>query len=583
MKKLNAVWLGLVAMLFLACETENPNKLPLIIDQVQHNPGEAMTNTSFMDPEKLASFGYDGQVLTDYVFVQTLITWDDFDKRIFPEGSEGRKWVEDKATAFDQRLKKAHKAGIKFLCQPDVLVFPKTLVELYKDEICDDQGRVTFDKEKTWEIYRYMINAIFKRFPDLDGFVVRTGETYLTNIPYHTGNGPYKGSWKPGKKKNVLQTRLINMFREELCEKRDKTLVYRTWGYLHSRPEEYLDVTDKVEPHEKLFFSIKHQNGDFHRGTPYNKTIGIGKHQQIVEIQCQREYEGKGTHPNYIAKGVIEGFEEYGKSDYSPSSLKDLLNNPIFKGVWTWSRGGGWVGPYIENEIWPELNAYVLSAWANDTSRSEEEIFGEYMTKIGIHDEDSRKNFREMCLLSPKGVIRGHNSLVQNISPWWLRDQFMGGNRLVKELKKIHKEGNTEKVLAEKRECLAIWENIVSLSNKIKSDNEANDKFFKVSAVYGLIKYRIIAEGWTILLKGMEGDETGIYDKQAIAEAIRRYDQHWKDFAKLKEDNPDCPTIYTPYEFLYKKPHYQSGTKGMKFEVDRYRWTLEEDGNKVNV
>ena len=30
-------------------------------------------------------------------------------------------------------------------------------------------------------------------------------------------------------------------------------------------------------------------------GVPFNPCIGIGKHQQVVEVQCQREYEGKGA------------------------------------------------------------------------------------------------------------------------------------------------------------------------------------------------------------------------------------------------------------------------------------------------
>lgn len=35
-----------------------------------------------------------------------------------------------------------------------------------------------------------MLQEIFKRFPKLDGLVIRVGETYLQNTPYHTGNGP---------------------------------------------------------------------------------------------------------------------------------------------------------------------------------------------------------------------------------------------------------------------------------------------------------------------------------------------------------------------------------------------------------
>ncbi len=34
------------------------------------------------------------------------------------------------------------------------------------------------------------------------------------------------------------------------------------------------------------------------------------------------------------------------------------------KGLWTWTRGGGWWGPYIHgNELWVDLHAHVLATW----------------------------------------------------------------------------------------------------------------------------------------------------------------------------------------------------------------------------
>ena len=71
---------------------------------------------------------------------------------------------------------------------------------------------------------------------------------------------------------------------------------------------------------------------------PFNRQVGIGKHAQIVEIECQREYEGKGAFPNYIMDGVIDGFVEN-----SPRvGLNHIIaNSSNVKGIWTWSRGGG--------------------------------------------------------------------------------------------------------------------------------------------------------------------------------------------------------------------------------------------------
>ena len=55
-----------------------------------------------------------------------------------------------------------------------------------------------------------------------------------------------------------------------------------------------------------------------------------------MEVECQREYEGEGAHPNYIGAGVIDGFSE----DRAP--LKGLAMameaSPLIVGVWTCAR-----------------------------------------------------------------------------------------------------------------------------------------------------------------------------------------------------------------------------------------------------
>lgn len=63
---------------------------------------------------------------------------------------------------------------------------------------------------------------------------------------------------------------------------------------------------------------------------------------------------GALTDPNYVMSGVIEGFPEMSH----PMGLKDIVKKPQLKGLWTWTRGGGWWGPYIHgNEQWVDLHA----------------------------------------------------------------------------------------------------------------------------------------------------------------------------------------------------------------------------------
>ncbi len=343
-------------------------KMPYILDMVHNNPGEPLTVTAFNNPVLLKEKGYTGKVVNEFTFVHSAITFDKLNPQIFPVGSKEREWVMNAAKNIKENIKAAHSAGIKVYYFTDIIVLPKKLVSLYHDEICDAKGKISFERPKTVEIHKIMLNEVFETFPDLDGLVIRTGETYLNNVPYHTGNNPITNGVGS-------HLKLINLLREEVCVKRNKTIFYRTWSFggMHDSAAYYLDVTNQVEPQNNLVFSIKHTQGDYHRTYNFNPTLGIGKHKQIIEVECQREYEGKGAFPNYVMQGVIDGFEEYNttKPQNGFKCLRDLLKTDKIVGVWSWSRGGGWVGPYISNEFWCKLNAFVISKLGQNPESTE--------------------------------------------------------------------------------------------------------------------------------------------------------------------------------------------------------------------
>jgi hypothetical protein len=58
----------------------------------------------------------------------------------------------------------------------------------------------------------------------------------------------------------------------------------------------YEQMTNQIPTHPQLYFSIKHSAGDFTRPAVWNPQLGTGKHAQIVEVELQREYEGKGAY-----------------------------------------------------------------------------------------------------------------------------------------------------------------------------------------------------------------------------------------------------------------------------------------------
>lgn len=533
---------------------------------VFNNPGEAPQPTSFRNPQKLAAWGYNGEVLD--VEADSCETFDAIAPGLLPKGSKARQWIEQHARTLEQQAERAHAAGIKAYAWTQFIVLPKALVARFKDQICDAQGRIDLDRPMTQKIVRVQIAELFDRCPALDGLVVRTGEIYLFDSPYHCSSPNLSEKLAQGGTAIIhgpeSHIQLLKILRDEVCVKLHKMVFYRTWDFgnnFHTNPKYYLKVTDAIKPDPHLVFSIKYTAGDFWRMTPFNPTLGIGRHRQIVEVECQPEYYGKGAHPYYIGDGVINGWEEYAKimKPGRPEGLRDLVHNPNFAGVWTWSRGGGWGGPYIKNELWCALNAYVIAKYAENPDQTEEEIFDEFARdQLHLEGQDISR-FRKLNLLSATGVLRGQCSLLGPVDKIWARDDTISAPNLGYFIT----NHLVATALAEKKEAVADWNEIEKLSRQIHFADKQTQDFVETSAAYGRIKFSIFEQAWRILLYGQEGDMTKRYDCPKITAAIAAYDTLWKEWRKLKAEHPSCATLYKDVA---------SGNKpGIGAAVDHYR------------
>ncbi len=504
--------------------------LPLIIDMVHSNPGEARTITRFNNHDELKRWGFNAQA--PHLQVQCGITFDSLEADLVPMGSKERLWIEEHAKTVNAYIKRGKNKGIMMIPFTDILVLPKHVYNKYKKET----GNFNISKPMTQKIVRHWVNEIFNRYPDLDGLMLRSGETYLHDTPHHRGKSPVRGLNQ--------HVQLLKILREEVCAKRNKHLIYRTWGWdgFHTDANFFKQATDQVETHPKLIFSIKHTKGDFLRRFPFNPTLGVGKHKFIVEIQNQREYEGKGAYPNYIAKSVLDGFEE--ESHKGPyRCVRDLIKNDNFAGVFNWTRGGGWRGSYIQNEIWIMLNAYVISHWANNPDRSEEEIFNDFAKNILSLDEINTKRFRQIALLSAKGVLRGQYSVSFPYSTMWNRDQYYEAGCAT--LNWGIKNNRYEDVLKEKAEAVKIWQETIKLATALELPNQQLKEAIVVSCRYGYYKYAVIERAWTVISLGKVGDKTKRYDKDRMTQAAKDYFRLWKEWEQLRVDYPTtCASLY---------------------------------------
>jgi hypothetical protein len=499
---------------------------PFILDMVHHNPGEEPYKSAYNDPATIKEMGYNGKVYFLFESPALAINWESVDPEILPKGTEDRKWVDAKAAQIREMHAGCEANGMDIYAMSDLILFPKRLIEKYSIE-------KTFGDPKnplTVKFVRAQIDEMFKQFPLLDGLVVRIGETYLHDAPYHQGSILNK------KDAESTIIPLIKILREEICVKRDKQLIFRTWGSFDVDLETYMKVNDAIEPHENLTFSIKHCEGDFHRANAFSKIIGQGRHKQIIEVQCAREYEGKGAFPNYICNGVINGFEEHDRMpEEEINSLSEFYAQrpDLYAGVWTWTRGGGWNGPYIKDEMWCDVNAWVMAQWAKDPNHKEEDVLNRYaIDRIHLKGDNVAK-FRKLCLLSAEAVVRGRNSTYGDMNPWWTRDQGIAFPATPKD--DIARARN----LQQKDESIEKWAEIVSLAKSIQWENEEAREHAIGSAEYGLRLYKI----YRVLVYMSDAEYRG--DKKDIKKWIKAYDKAWAKYNKLPEEYSGVATLYT--------------------------------------
>lgn len=526
--------LAALCLTHAACAAPAEAPRPLIIDSAAESPHDR--------------WGFNAEIGGSVCGIQT---FDALDPSLLPAHSKERRWADQALADVRRKVASVKARGQLAFVATDIFVFPKALVTRYRGEICDDRGRIDIKKPKTRELFALLLQETIDKVPDLDGIVIRTGEVYLHKQPHHVASGNFSDDKRQGGTAIIdgpaSHIEILKILREEVCVKRGKSILYRTWSFgpksFHEDPDYYLKVTQAIDPHPLLLFSVKHQKGDFHQLTPFNPTLMIGRHRQIVEVQSQREAYGKGAHPYYIGAGVIDGWEEYQwmMKPGQARGLRDIIHHPLFAGVWTWSRGGGWEGPTIRNGLWCELNTYAIAQFTADPRLSEANILLRFAREELELSETDAAAFRQLCLLSAKAVLRGQlTTLGAKIDVWWARDHFFEAP----DLSDFDKQGLRSKALAEKAEAVALWNEILRIAQTIHFPNPQTAAFVRTSADYGRIKYAIIEQAWLILFTTNDARAGIPIDPAALLKALSQYDALWTQWQNLERQHPECATLY---------------------------------------
>ena len=198
------------------------------IDHQFRGPGDVqfgVFDSRFNDPELLKLFNYTAQAGR---YAETALTFDALrpaDNPFFPVGSPERAWINGHGDAIRAEQNATAAAGITVMSHIDFPILPRKVVEAFADEICVGGNATRCEasfgngSSQLLVVLDAMMTEMFQKFPLLDGIIVRTGEHYIIDLPYHQSIGIRASSPAP----------ILSWFRDTVAEKRGKVVVWRTW------------------------------------------------------------------------------------------------------------------------------------------------------------------------------------------------------------------------------------------------------------------------------------------------------------------------------------------------------------------
>lgn len=341
------------------------------------NPGEPDITSQYKDPALLKSLGYNGLVLYNTTGLSGISSPDDVADR------ELSRWVGQQFDDTARKVDEAVAAGLDVYLSYDMLVLPKSYVESHAPELCCKGSAEMLCPASKPAVQRSMaaLEALIRRLPKAAGVVLRLGDTDARRLPYLVGNDLYAPHCprcsQLGRADRVIAA--IEEAYELIALKHNRRLIVRAWNVRPSGFHDSPDLAKRIVARlpgkpddDRLVLSFKFTQTDFWRYQPWNQSsIVCGDRRKanrpiLYELECQREFEGKGGVPNYQPTLWRDGLPEAFEADRG--GLAQVASQVNLAGLWAWVRGGGWGGPFVQDEAWIDANVVAVPKLADDPS-----------------------------------------------------------------------------------------------------------------------------------------------------------------------------------------------------------------------
>jgi len=435
-----------------------------IISERQYGPMRPFNGRGYKAEDEAKNILRSGLNTIYYDSYTFATTYHSLSDTIFPQGSEGRKWVDECRGKLKEMILAARKYHLKVCVNSDVFAYPRSCININK-----------------WVLLECSINEILTDFPEIDYVIGRFGENYSFFNPYFTGEGP---------KDNAELINVLDRIYDLAVNKYHKIFIPRTWSMgnhvWHSNQDLYKAIINNVQADSSIYFSVKNTQTDFWRYNRFNPTIGVGNKKQAIEYLCQDGYHFKCSVPYYEVMRMSRGSKEIDSVETGMKRAKALGIDY----TWGWLSADGWCGPYIKREEWLKANIFGFTHLMWNVNESPEELARRWACiefKVP-YDSKAADEIADILLISEEMILKAvyfnHFSLMHN--GWlpalnWTRDDLLGGgdrsfknqdckfSSLPGKIKEIFSSEYVDADCLEKQYALKLAEQMVTKFEGIKS------------------------------------------------------------------------------------------------------------------
>ncbi len=524
-----------------------------------HNPGEPAIDSRYRDPAVLVELGFNGKVLYESTALSGI------------EGPESladpemRRFVQGTMNDIARQVDAAYRAGLGVYLSYDMLVLPSDTVSRNITALtCGNRPTVLCPaSELALELSVRALGALLDRYPSAAGIVLRFGDTDAGRLPYLLGNDIYAPHCPRcsqfGRAERIAE--VIRRAHDLVVTQRNKRLIVRAWNLrpsgLHDTPELAQRVARMLpgeETDDRLVLAFKFTQTDFWRYQPWNpSSLLFGKRPILYELQCQREFEGKGGVPNWQPALWRDGYPE-SQTPGAPTGLAQAAQHVNFHGVLAWVRGGGWGGPFISHESWVDANVSAAPKLADNPDAQPLDLARAWARDaLKLHSEDAVDAVVSVLERSPELARLGFyvEALTKNKpNAWhpsadWISDDLLDAEACWRMIQRLPFDA-IEAVVEEKRRAAQL---AADMRHTLQSLQSPRDRATLEPLLNSLLYTESLMEAIRDLFAGLAAYRVfQKHKRKPDADAARRAlfeaQSHWNHHTQRHTTNRGAATAY---------------------------------------